>query len=343
MTNTAGRSLLEEIAANVIVGRRLHIEPASSGLSALNLAIPLDPSSAKASTSAYLYAHYYAGDPTLCERDSVDYLSRVGLRVSAPSFLEALVEANPGTGYFASGWKVIGQGAEGIRVERGGVALLADVERHLPPQQQDARVGDVVDVRFPKGSVLGSPGFYVAFADSGPVVQGDLARVYLNLHARHAVHVTKELLRRLAAHGMQYTYKVAADPIAYRRRDTAVLYVSRPDVHAAVAAAASVRASCPAAFGSPVPGFTLRVVDGIAVADDPGNSLAERRSEFSFGEHRTSLIAEAICAFAAESDAHTRYPLRSRIDQHLRSAGLDPSRLYLSSADAPDYALVLSR
>lgn len=295
----------------------------------------LDGSSAVPMIAAYLYAHYYAFDPDLCNPDALDYLSLLGHRLSDVGFIESLAKANPGHGYFSNGWQVTALNGEGgLTVHKQGITLQAKAKRHLRREEWGAEVGQSVAIRFPKDSAGASPGFYVAHSDAGPPEVDEVSRVYFNLRPEGAVRFTGLLLECLLRTGLPYSYKVLADPSRFRRRDSAVLYLRRTDFDAIIPHVLATHAALPHAFEPTVPSFTLRVRDGVGVADNP-KSISDRA--VSFGQHRTRLMAEAIKRVVSEGALVTAHAIRSAILRSCAEQSLDPTRLHLSARDAKDY------
>jgi len=329
-------TLIDRIAAAVTCdGETLTVAPESQDDVPLLQDARMDADTAVPLIAAYLYAHYYSFDPDLCKPDALDYLSLLGHRLSDVEFIQSLAEANPGRGYFSHGWQVLAlDGEGGLTVRKQGLTLQAQAQLHLRREEREAEVGQSVAIRFPKDSVGASPGFYVAHSDAGPPEGAELSRVYFNLRAWGAVEFTALLLGHLLRTGLQYTYKILVDPDRFRRRDSAVLYVHRSDFNSILPHVLATYAALPHAFEPTVPSFTLRVRDGLGVADDPKPSPAHA---VSFGQHRTRLIAEAIKRAVSEGAPVTADALRSAIQQSCAENDLDPARLYLSHREARDY------
>lgn len=326
------------VSAVTCDGETLTITPANKGDAPLLQEAQMDGSSAVPRISSYLYAHYYAFDPDLCNPDALDYLSLLGHRYSDVEFVKSLAKANPGHGYFSNGWQVMALRTEGdLTVHKQGITLRAKVKRHLRREDQGAGVGQSVALRFPKDSAGAAPGFYVAYSDAGPPEAAEVSRVYFNLRPNSAVHFTGLLLERLLHTGLPYSFKIIADPERFRRRDSAVLYMSRSNFESVMPHVLAICAACPQAFEPTVPSFTLRVRDGVGVADDPKPGAVRT---MSFGQHRTTLIAEAIKRTVGEGAPVTAQAVRSAILRSCAEEGLDPARLHLAHHAATDYPVV---
>lgn len=330
-------SVLDEIARNVRqTSTNLYVRPPRGTGRRLTLETPIDSAFGVPLIAAFLYANYYAFDPALCDEKAFDHLILLGFRIPDRAFLNGLSRAAPGNGYFSGGWQVLSRcGERELLVQRGGITLTVQELRHLQAEQRGADVGTKVSVRFPKDSLMASPGFYVAYADAGPARGPNLTRIYLNLRPELAAGSTQRILDRLLRMRIPYTYKVLADPHRYRRRDTAVLFIDREHYDGVMPQLLGVQRSCLSAFRSGVPSFTLQIRRGMAVADNPAGEAAET---VSFGEHRTKLIAQAICRVASDPALIAdRQALRQAIVDDLRGVGLDPERLHLGGPNATDY------
>jgi hypothetical protein len=283
--------------------------------------------------ASYLYAHYYAFDPELCNPDAFDYLSLLGHRLSDVEFVRSLAKANSGHGFFSNGWQVMAIKGEGnLTVHKQGVTLQAKA-RHLRPEEIGADIGQSVSLRFPKDSAGASPGFYVAHSDAGPPDSAEVTRVYFNLRSHHAVNFTALLIGRLLSTGLPYSFKILADPERFRRRDSAVLYIRSCDAESIIRLVVAICDVCPHAFDPAVPSFTLRVRDGVGVADDPRTGSLPA---VSFGQHRTMLIAKAIKWVVDECSPVSADAVRSAILRSCVEEGVDAARLHLAHIDAPD-------
>ncbi|HEV2891388.1 MAG TPA: T3SS effector HopA1 family protein [Frankiaceae bacterium] len=237
-----------------------------------------------------------------------------------PRLGRALRAATRGWRSADPGWVVAGESGDDVLVRRDGLTAVAPRADVVPP---DAMEGDAVTVLAPSARPYASPGFFTVVGRSGPP-DGELARVYVNVAADGAARLVRSLARALD--GVPYVLKVANHPGAYRRRDTAVLYVATAALEgAAPAVAGAVERLAPWLRG-PVPAFTYRWRPGVGVAVDPGgNGLV------SFGQHRSLLVAGGIlAAWHAGSRA-----VDDAIAGEFADAGLDPLHPYAGVSGMP--------
>ena len=321
---------IRRIAEAVAIGcGRIRIVDATDDAASLDIEAEQP---AVATLSRYLYACHYAFDSDLAGlapgSRSISALPR-----GDPDFLGKLEAANPADTYVAPGWRVVARDAEGLAVERAGLRLQIDPDRHLPPEMRLARPGDLVGVRFPAWSPGRFSGYCFAHSAAGPVSAPTVARLYLHLCPEAAVEVWGSLLRRLHRLKLPYSFKILSDPRRFSRRDSAVLYIRRGDFDAVVHALSAVRLEAGSGFRPGVPTFTLPLGDGIAVADEPVDGLHGR----SFGQSRMDLVADALCRLAGAGDAAGPQEVVKAIRAAFDAAGIDPDRPHLRDRDAPDY------
>jgi hypothetical protein len=334
--NAIGTSFIERIAASVHADTvSLTLQPWRRGATPLTLISVGNEAEFRAQVGLFVYANHYAGDPGLFDVNRADHMVLLGYRLSNRAFLDELKAANPGHGYSSAGWRIRDAQASGeIKVERAGLTLVARRERHLLPAERSAAIGDVVSVRFPADSVGGSPGYYLAYSDAGPAGGAHITRFYLNLRPSRA-SALNTLLRLLLDAGIPYTLKVLVNPEEFARRDNTVLYVARSDYETALGPVCAFHRSHRTAFRRPVPGFTLPLLPGVAVADNPDSALPEIQS---FGEHRSSLVGSTIATLAIEGAAFEPRSLHDALLQRFRAEGMDAARPYLNRFNGDDYA-----
>ncbi len=201
--------------------------------------------------------------------------------------VEALSEANTGTGRWELGWTV-------LRID--GDEVIAATERlrtRLPAADCRAeagalRPGAAIGVRVPKGLPELAPGFYTAVGDTAPpTAGGSLLRVYWNVASRGAPALVRIVTSRLNRERVSFRLKVADHGLRFDRCDAAVLYAwcdAFADVAGALRGSA---AELEAYLGPRTPAFTLQLAPGVGLAEDGGDGE-------SFGIRRCSLLAEGI-------------------------------------------------
>ncbi|HET7231936.1 MAG TPA: T3SS effector HopA1 family protein [Longimicrobium sp.] len=241
----------------------------------------------------------------------------------------ALSAANTGHGTWEPGWTVAGVEPNGtVAVRRDGVTYYAPahgVRTDGPPAP-----GGPCRVRVGKELRHLLPGFYFAYGDA-PGDGRPVVRLYWNLLPSAAVPFLACVTSRLNEAGLPFRAKVPSDPSGYGRADGGVLYLERADWPRARAVVARVHAEVAAGLDPAVPLFTLRLRDGLGVAEDPGPGR-------SFGQVRCALAARG--AWAAWNEGAEEGEERVRVMAAVfRAAGIDPARPYLEPGGEDVYRL----
>ena len=193
-----------------------------------------------------------------------------GARVGVERTLShELAAANEGTGCVEPDWRVVGEEAGRLVVQRDGLRLWVAADdiagrrggdrRHRlrPAARRPARVLAGLLHRPRRSQLLGR----------APRI---LDRFYLDLRPEGAVPFVRVATRRLNAEGLAFFAKVADDPAGFDRRDSAVLVFERRDRRRALAGAEEVRTAVAPFLDGGVPAMTLPMAPGLAFAEDPG-------------------------------------------------------------------------
>jgi hypothetical protein len=196
------------------------------------------------------------------------------------------------------------------------------------------RLADALGPQF-----LGSTGWRLAyrtasgtpfFVVTGSAVRGGhtAASCFLDLHAGTAPEVFARLVTTLEGYGLGFDARLAGDPAACGRADSAVVTVARGELPIVARIGLRLRERLPFAFGSRVPAFTRPVTPGIALADEP-------RSGGDFGRERCRVIANGLAMAAPGAGAAER---RAAVLRSLTDACLDPAALHLEPGN-PEFEL----
>lgn len=246
---------------------------------------------------------------------------------ASEGFVERLIGANAGGGFEEHGWEV--RGCEGGRVtaSRGGLTIATD----WPTATTTAvGVGDVIALRSAKGSLSLSPGYYFAFGDAGVPEAGPVVRLYWNTTPEAGVELIRCVTRSLNDRRLPFGLKVLTNFTAYRRADSAVLYLAREVYLEAAGALIEIYRKVRPALRRATPVFTKTLAPGVGLAESPPDGA-------SFGHQRSMLLAEAI-AQAHEERAKSQRERSAIYEAVLRKSGLDPARPYLNSGSEDSYA-----
>jgi hypothetical protein len=211
----------------------------------------------------------------------------------------ALRTADGGRWIWEPGWRHLSGAPDGgaILENEHGLSIRAAAE--------EFRIGlrGAVEVRFPTARPYASPGFFLVSGTTGLAFGPQVVRWYLGIESSAAPAVLGTIVGELDRRGIRYTFKVLSDPASYPRPDAAVLYAARQDLDAVHRVVLGLHDDHPARFRPAVPLFTLRVRDGIAVAEDPPRATVP----LSFGQHRCRLVAKGIVDAGPDADAATRF------------------------------------
>lgn len=187
-----------------------------------------------------------------------------------------------------------------------------------PPQP-----GKIVAIAFPRERA-DEGGFYFAFGETAAsTIEGrPVVRFYWNVPADAAPELISKLTGVLNAHSVAFSFKCPLASAAYRRRDTATLYIARTAHDAAVPVIAEVYRALAARLRPDVPLFAKRLRPGLGFADDPGSSE-------SFGMSRCRLLAEGLWT-AFVRGAESQEAILEQIEMHFLVNGIDLERAYLN-------------
>jgi hypothetical protein len=256
--------------------------------------------------------------------------------VTAPpddSFAEALSRANTGAGGWEPGWRIetVEQGT--VRVERGGLRVLASAS-DCRPERDTRKPGAPVSLRRPKEFPTRSPGFYVAVGDAEQAPSpGEIEiRVYFNATAAGAVPLVGMCTRLLNEAEVPFNLKVLDHPTGFARCDVAVLYLEDGAFARARESLSAIASACAPHLCSDLPAFAKPLARGVAVG--------EHRSSLggSFGSSRCRLVAEGVVA-AHECGADRLADRVEAVARRFAGQGLNIAVPYLASGSADRYEL----
>lgn len=201
------------------------------------------------------------------------------------------------------------------------VVELAGVRTRMPAElmPEDARPGAVATLHLPAARPALSHGFYLLDGPhGGPDPRGGLRRVYLHAEdPESAARLWRPVLEHLNGAGVRYRSKALSHHEGYPRRDAVVVYL--PMAQGAVAADLAGAVAGQPGLAPEVSALAQRLVPGVAVADDPRDPRPQYR-ELSFGEHRCSVLANALLRHAADPAE----PLEALFAEECRAAGVRP-------------------
>ncbi len=248
-------------------------------------------------------------------------------------YVEALAAANSGRGYWTRGWEVHGSGDGELLVRRNGLTVRVRPEECRSGSGGAPGGAAVVSLRFPKDSLVVSPGFYMSFGDEELVQEGSqpLVRWYWNLTPRGAIGLLRSASLLLNRAALPHKLKVVSDPARFTRCDAGVLYVRRADHRAVAGIVAEVYAEVAGDIRPAVPVFTKRMAPGLGLAEDPGQGE-------SFGLHRCGLLAEGMVR-TREQGRGSRQDGLEGVESAFAEEGITLDEPFLNPGSVDDYVL----
>ncbi len=232
------------------------------------------------------YQHFYCKLPDAPE--SAQDLAEIA---DPEGFLARLKIANKSRERVSSDWALHSEVLNGQPVVYSGevvhIAEPADIEYKL---DAEGNPNGWTSVIFRAERVATGVGFYFVYGET-PVDAFDrtvVTRLYFNLGPAGVQKWIEVLTSSLNRSQVPFTLKCPLNPLAFRRTDSCVLYLPRryfafawQILRPALNQVASLLRPC-------TPMFALPLVQGVSLADDPGNGE-------SFGQHRMRLVARALC------------------------------------------------
>ncbi|WP_192359579.1 T3SS effector HopA1 family protein [Mesorhizobium mediterraneum] len=232
-----------------------------------------------------------------------------------PAFASELCLANAGKGWWAVGWRSLGNS----RVSNGRVTLVASDE-------EIRSIGAGVMVRFPPALPYISAGYYVAVSDAGPPqeLHGGNVRLYANVGAAHASAVLQALTGFLADQQLPGVVKILNNPKSFGRSDSCVIYLERSGWDYYGDSLVNLLRNF--LLSEPVSAFALRIIDGLGFAEE--DARGGRRTVASFGEIRSRLAAEGLAAAFNSGTGEGESARAAGIRAAFYGSGLDPDQPY---------------
>jgi len=258
--------------------------------------------------------------------------SRTEPPFAAASLLEPLSAANAGRDRWESGWTLAQLLPNGHAMARKG-----DLANVFPPGEFAAAnggapsVGAPLHVFFARESRTQQPGFYLANGETPAPFGADsrMARIYWHVAEAGAVPLTRAVTTLLNRYQVPFRFKTLAYSGAYTRADAAVLYFAARYYQIVARLLPSLREAVLDQLRPATPLLTLKLHDGIGLAEDPATGE-------SFGMSRSRLIAQAIWdayARGLQTEEARMMELAIQFDR----AGLSLDRPHLRSGSADLY------
>lgn len=204
-----------------------------------------------------------------------------GATTASATFVESLADAAAVRTCARPGWRPVGRSETSVIVEKSGVRFRAPSSAVLLSED------GLATVRIPARLRGLSPGFVTLLGSRTPEEGDPVVRFYWNLTAAAAVGLISRLTTALEGTAIRYRLKVSDDPGGFARCDAGVLYVREADARTVMAMARTLATDLGRGLEPGVPALALRLAPGLALAHEPPLGR-------SFGEHRCTLLAEAL-------------------------------------------------
>lgn len=237
-------------------------------------------------------------------------------------FYEQLHKSNCGKGYFDPGWLVQRQESDGsLAVQKNGLTLHIERDRHLALKEKSATVGDLVAILKPRNLLENE--FYVAVGNAGYQGYGngegnsETVGIYFNFSPEGAVIVMGYLTGKLNKINIPFAFKVLHNPSDYERYYTGILYLEKSDYEAVKQLLMTVYQENQSHFRRKVPLFTKLLAPGLSLAEETNPKFTAIES---FGLERCQIVANSLLEVWQKGDDSKESRIAS-ISQNLSLLG----------------------
>jgi hypothetical protein len=203
-----------------------------------------------------------------------------------------LETANSCRASWDEGWKIDQLLSEGrILARKGGAARAFLPGEYLTHRGigSGAKAGARVSIFLAPGSAELQSRYYYAFGATVSEFEENerMVRFFWNVTPDGAPRLMETITREFNRFQIPFRFKCASRASEYPRRDAAVLYLHPRYYPIAALVVESVHAQLSPRLNPGTPLFAKRLADGLALAEDPGES---------FGENRSKILAAAMAA-----------------------------------------------
>ncbi|HYM59887.1 MAG TPA: T3SS effector HopA1 family protein [Thermoanaerobaculia bacterium] len=288
-----------------------------------------------------MWSNWSAGQPPLVidlQTHIYDeaYCRPLGTRAEPPmnpvSILDALSAANAGRDRWESGWLL-----EQLLPNGHAMARKGDLGNTFAPGEfasiNGARPanGAPLNVFFARESRTQQPGFYIANGETAAPhgAESRMTRIYFHITEEGAAALIRAVTTALNRFEVPFRHKSLSYSGVYSRADAAVLYFATRYFQIVSRLLPSIRAEVRNHLRVSTPLLSLRLYDGVGLAEDPANGE-------SFGMNRSRLIAQAIWDAYARG-MHSEESRMQELTIQFERLGLSLDRPHLRAASAGNY------
>jgi hypothetical protein len=247
-------------------------------------------------------------------------------------YLDALSAANATRERWDGGWQVAQLlPNDRLWAQKGTVRQSFAPGRYATPKGTAPYAGGAVNVFLTRESRELQPGFLHIFGET-PLDDRCpfLTRLYFHVGAEGAALLVQAITSALNRFRVPFRMKTLAHRGLYTRADAAVLFFPKRNFPIVARLLGRICEAVRGHLRPRVPLMAKRLLDGVGLAEDPGNGE-------SFGSSRCRLIAQAIWDAYTRGEGSPETRLREVETQFLRN-GLALARPYLRAASADVYA-----
>ena len=286
-----------------------------------------------------VWSAYSAGQPPLVidlQTSLYDeaYCRPLGSRTEPPlnavSIVEPLSAANAGRDRWQSGWSLAQTMPNGhVLARKGELASVFAPGEFAAAHGGAPSAGAPLHVLFARESRTQQPGFYVANGETPAPFGADsrMTRIYWHVAEEGAVPLTRAVTTLLNRYQVPFRFKTLSYGGVYTRADAAVLYFASRYYQIIGRLLPAIREAVRNHLRPATPLLTLRLYDGIGLAEDPATGE-------SFGMSRSRLIAQAIWdAYARGLQTEESRMMELAIQFDRIGLSLDRPHLRAASAD----------
>lgn len=242
-----------------------------------------------------------------------------------------LEAANSCRASWDEGWKIDQLLSEGrILARKGGAARAFLPGEYLNHRGigSGSKAGARVSIFLAPGSAELQASYYYAFGATVSEFEENerMIRFFWNVTPDGAPRLMETITRGFNMFQIPFRFKCANRALDYPRRDAAVLYLHPRLYPIAALVVEAVHAQLSPWLNPGTPLFAKRLADGLALAEDPGES---------FGQNRSKILAAAMVATRGKSLCERRAELRRQFEQ--RGLSLDQPWLNAGSVDCYEF------
>ncbi len=242
-----------------------------------------------------------------------------------------LESANSCHASWDEGWKIDQSLSEGrILARKAGAARAFLPGEYLTHRGigSGPKSGARVSIFGAPGSSELQAGYYYAFGATVSEFEENerMIRFFWNVTPDGAPRLMEAITRSFNMFQIPFRFKCATRASEYPRRDAAVLYLHPRYYPIAALVVEALHAKLLPWLNPGTPLFAKRLADGLALAEDPGES---------FGEHRSKILAAAMAATRGKSLDERRAEVRLKFEQ--QGLSLDQPWLNAGSTDCYEF------